>query len=63
MVTCMGFEPMNTTLRGWRVEPLHQQAKRKSLHMTFSVYHTFFCLTILAFKKRFLYSIRMRSDT
>ncbi len=25
LVTRMGFEPMNTTLRGWRVQPLHQR--------------------------------------
>jgi hypothetical protein len=23
----MGFEPMNATVKGWCVKPLHQQAK------------------------------------
>ena len=26
MVACTGFEPVNTSLRGARVKPLHQQA-------------------------------------
>ena len=31
MVTRMGFEPMNATLRGWCVEPLHQRVIKNRL--------------------------------
>ena len=41
MVTRMGFEPMNATLRGWCVEPLHQRVIKNRLMSILYYYFSF----------------------
>ena len=41
MVTRMGFEPMNATLRGWCVKPLHQRVIKNRLMSLLYYYFSF----------------------